>query len=644
MGKNWQDVLIFDPSSGVLSLRRLWLDKRVARGDALGLGGLSGIGNSLGGIGNSLGGIGNSLALGGISGIGNSSSIGNSLAGIGNSLGGIGGGVVNAMTSISLPKMSSLGAYVGASSSVSGSGSLYSPTSMGRDDRTKGGDDRGRDGREKTELVASETVVAIWSLGRLSRRGTKAEEVTIPVRRTVMPTSLARPTTRTTSTSPADYLSHTEITTHYTSSSNSKTQALKSLYLSYQFSFSSYTSSAAGDVDGEDYHALIRGYRFEALQGIGRKIEVRKEVEVVLAGGLGSPGGKGVVEEEEEEFVHGSAPRDIGHRRASSSSAHSSGAIRSAFNMHMGSTTKEATSDPLASAISSSLNDEGDYYSKTFGGRGPGLHQPQLPMWPNGAPGAYKTTTTTTSSTSTTPITGIVGRGSIRGVKGIGEGLGKIGKRLSASARSGRGPARSDGADTVAGGKVKETLEFDEFNFDEDESEEQYHQQRYKEDEFEDDFLSLTEENAHAQEALRDSSSASKSRSAYRCVPGGPSPIAPASRGLDAVDMDADVLGTVDEELWGSSSTTSVQDFVHSQAQVQAQVQSHSHDGTQRDRVSWDTQDRQAVVEAEGYDDLEAERVKEAERMHKASSLRSGVDGGVQQGGNSGKKGKKGRR
>lgn len=99
----------------------------------------------------------------------------------------------------------------------------------------------------------------------------------------------------------------------------------RSIYLSHQFTFQSL---------GEDYHALIRRYRFDVG---GAKIEVRREVEAIA-----------FAAETSESFVEGFAPRrDV--RRASSS-----------FD------------EPLASALGAGIES----------GRAP----PVLPMLPNGAP------------------------------------------------------------------------------------------------------------------------------------------------------------------------------------------------------------------------------------------------------------------
>ncbi|KAF4616090.1 hypothetical protein D9613_011234 [Agrocybe pediades] len=561
--KNFQDVLIFDPVHFVLSLRRINLEKRRASG-VMSIGG--GISSLTGGIGNSLSGIG---IGGGITAMGG--------GGIGNSLGGIGENVVNAMTSISLPKsLSTLSSALALAPQVVGSSSAVAGgTTAG-----------GAQGKERWELGASESVVKTWSLGRSGL--VPFEEVKVPVE--PLPSLSSRGARRRrmgTAANPSTYLAQTEISTHFSPPSSSNIAVRvgqrpntpfawkKSIYLAHQFTFSTFSHSSgfsAGGGRGDntytfsgfagsppsgnrgdseslpgDYHALIRSYAFEALQAVGGRVEVRKEVPVRVLG-YPSAFGQGEVQEEGEEgeFVLGRE-----HRRSASTS---SASARAGF-LSLATMRGTQEEDPLASAIEDSLGARTSTSNGMYG-----LEQAQLPAWPNGAPGR--------------------GSGAVIQIpiREIGEGLGRIGK--SARRRLGGG----DRAGVGAGGREKagDRLEFGE-----------------EDEEDEEEFARI--------------------------------------RG-EIVDMDADVLGTVDEELWdlslggGGGDGGSGMGYHQEPLEEEDGYRQHQHhrpvypvreDGllhgldsshSPSPAVSEEARKGRPLpdVELEGYDDLEVERASAA--------------------------------
>ncbi|KAF9557360.1 hypothetical protein CPC08DRAFT_764595 [Agrocybe pediades] len=570
--KNFQDVLIFDPVHFVLSLRRINLEKRRASG-VMSIGG--GISSLTGGIGNSLSGIG-----GGITAMG-----GAAAGGIGNSLGGIGENVVNAMTSISLPKsLSTLSSALALAPQVVGSSSAVAGGITGG----------GGAGKERWELGASESVVKTWSLGRSGL--VPFEEVKVPAE--PLPSSSLRAARRRrmgTAANPSTYLAQTEISTHFSPPSSSNIAVRvgqrpntpfawkKSIYLAHQFTFSTFSHSSgfsAGGGRGDntytfsgfagsppsgnrgdseslpgDYHALIRSYAFEALQAVGGRVEVRKEVPVRVIGYPTSVFGQGEVQEEGEEgeFVLG---HGHGHRRSASTS---SASARAGF-LSLATMRGTQEEDPLASAIEDSLGARTSTSNRMYG-----LEQAQLPAWPNGAPGRGS---------------GASSVGIQIPIRGIGEGLGRIGK--SARRRLGGGVRAGVGA----GGREKagDRLEFGED--DEDDEEE---------------FARIRGE-------------------------------------IVDVDMDADVLGTVDEELWdlslggGGGDGGSGMGYDQEPLEEEDGYRQHQHhrpvypvreDGllhgldssSPSPAVSEEARKGRPLpdVELEGYDDLEVERASAAD-------------------------------
>ncbi|GJE97284.1 hypothetical protein PsYK624_135000 [Phanerochaete sordida] len=120
-----------------------------------------------------------------------------------------------------------------------------------------------------TELVATENVIATWTL----RRAKDWKEI----RRTMRP---PQPRRRHARVAKPDWLSQAELSTH----SRSTRIVPRSLYLAHQFSF--YTL-------GEDYHGLLRSFNFDVPAA---KVEVRRQIEVNASGSSMS-----------ESFVSGSS-------------------------------------------------------------------------------------------------------------------------------------------------------------------------------------------------------------------------------------------------------------------------------------------------------------------------------------------------
>ncbi|RDB26504.1 hypothetical protein Hypma_005607 [Hypsizygus marmoreus] len=243
---NFQDLLLFDPVDGTLSLRRFTVEMRPKE---------QGLVSSLG------------------------------------------------ATSISLPGMGGTGRLSGSPSTSVGAGHVRSSS-------------KSRSGLAQTleappmEMVAKENTVMTWNLRRRwdgveVKKGLDGGEGVDDGGRWGR----------------GDWLAQAELSTF----SRSPKVLPRPIYLSHQFSFHTF---------GEDYHALIRRYKFDIC---GHKIDVHREVQIsAYSAGSG------------ESFVEGfSAPRDMRNRTLSSS-----------FD------------EPLASALAGGL-----YHPQTSG---------VLPMLPNG--------------------------------------------------------------------------------------------------------------------------------------------------------------------------------------------------------------------------------------------------------------------
>jgi len=264
--KNFQDVLCFDPTSGVLSLRRIWVDRPASDRTLQ-------VANAI-------------PTLGGTS---------ISLPGTGISL---------ASMSVSPPHQAEPTVRRGSSASASGTTQEQSANLVGRD-----------------------SIFATWNLRRSSEWPPVKQTVgdIVNIGRNVVGKSKWVPPISSADGSLRDlysnWLSEAELTT------TSRTQPLRtrSIYLHHQFGFYAF---------GEDYHALVRSYRFDFTT---RKLEVRKAVQIsAYSGG-------------DEGTFGGALPMDI--RQLSSS-----------FD------------EPLASAMSLQLGG--------FTGASPKV----LPMLPNGVP------------------------------------------------------------------------------------------------------------------------------------------------------------------------------------------------------------------------------------------------------------------
>jgi hypothetical protein len=220
--KNFQDVLCFDPISGVLSLRRIWVDRPASDRTLQ-------VANAIPTIG------GTSISLPGT-------------------------GLTLASLSVSPPRQSEPAARRGSTASSSGKVSEHSAGLVGRD-----------------------SIFATWNLRRSGDwpsvkqivkdiASTKRNVVGKP--KWVSPILSTFISLRGMS---SNWLSEAELST------NSRTQPprTRSIYLHHQFSFYAL---------GEDYHALVRGYRFDLPVS---KLEVRRAVQVsaYTAGNGGSFGG-----------------------------------------------------------------------------------------------------------------------------------------------------------------------------------------------------------------------------------------------------------------------------------------------------------------------------------------------------------------
>ncbi|KAF4600268.1 hypothetical protein EYR38_004892 [Pleurotus pulmonarius] len=252
--RNYQDILVFDPADGMLSLRRVTVETK-SLDEGIGLRGLPASVPILG------------------------------------------------STSISLPKIGPAGRL---SSSPSGAINTISNLQPSRSPASPGNE-------ASVELIGKERTAATWNLRRDFDR--------LPARKSLAVRSDSASHQARVRVSKNDWLAQAELSTH----SLSTKMIPRSIYLSHQFTFQTL---------GEDYHALIRRYRFDVG---GAKIEVRREVEA-----------SAFAAETSESFVEGFTPRrDV--RRPSSS-----------FD------------EPLASALGAGIES----------GRAP----PVLPMLPNGAP------------------------------------------------------------------------------------------------------------------------------------------------------------------------------------------------------------------------------------------------------------------
>ncbi|KAJ3795406.1 hypothetical protein GGU11DRAFT_747082 [Lentinula aff. detonsa] len=280
--RNFQDILLFNPVDGSLSLRRIFLDVKSKFND-----GPSILGTSFGSVSN----MGASRSL----------------------PGGNAGGRLGYSTSP-------------GTSPVAPIGQLYTKAENG-------------------ELIGRESTIAAWNL----RRGRDW-----PGKKEALMTSARKGTS--TPTGQPNWLAQAELSTY-------STRVLpRSIYLSHQFSFRAF---------GEDYHALIRQYKFDIT---GARIEVRKGVEVSAY-----PTGNS------ESFVDGGGFAIHYDRRRLSSS----------FD------------EPLASALTGGLDHTPS--------------QPVLPMYPNGTPG-----TKPRSFKNTIPIRTMAGIGD-----GVSEGIGRFRREIN---------------------------------------------------------------------------------------------------------------------------------------------------------------------------------------------------------------------
>jgi hypothetical protein len=185
----------------------------------------------------------------------------------------------------------------------------------------------GRVLEQSASLVGRESVFATWSLRRSSEWPSVKQivkDITITRRNAVGKSKWVFPTSSTNGSLKdmcSNWLSEAELST------TSRTQPLRtrSIYLHHQFCFYAF---------GEDYHALVRSYRFDVPT---RRLEVRKDVQISA-----HPAGEGGT-------FDGASPMDI--RQLSSS-----------FD------------EPLASAMSVQLGE--------FSASSPKI----LPMLPNGVP------------------------------------------------------------------------------------------------------------------------------------------------------------------------------------------------------------------------------------------------------------------
>ncbi|KAJ7576906.1 hypothetical protein C8J56DRAFT_971884, partial [Mycena floridula] len=223
--RNFQDVLVFDATDGMLSLRRILLDVN------FGSSGDHDIGSMM-----------TSMGLGSVP----------------SSLSSLSGMVVP--TSISLPGLGGAGRLSASSSPAKASG-IHAQMSARRASTSASslGSTPEQPSHPTTpEVVGKETLVATWNLQRKRdwrevRKGFRIEDKA--------PASQKRGRK---DKKEANWLAQAELSTY----SKSHQVLPRSIYLSHQFTFRTLD---------EDYHALIRRYQLDIE---GAKIEVRREVEV----------------------------------------------------------------------------------------------------------------------------------------------------------------------------------------------------------------------------------------------------------------------------------------------------------------------------------------------------------------------------
>ncbi|KDR68050.1 hypothetical protein GALMADRAFT_1050690 [Galerina marginata CBS 339.88] len=479
----YQDILVFDPLDGALSLRRLTLGKQPVNDTALPLG----------------------LGVG----VGVAASAAASAIGM--------------VTSVSLPGRGGAG-RLSASSSPS---SRTPVVGIGSGRNLSGGSDgRGKaQGVQESEmeLIAKASVVATWDL----RRARDWVEVRVPI---VPKAGAGRRAGAAKIGGTGDWLAQGELSTH----SVSPRLLPRSLYLSHQFLFHTL---------GEDYHALLRGYQFDvSASGGSRRIEVRKEVEV-SGGFVGAVGGTGVTRDDSafiQDFSF--SPQD----------AHS--------NAHMR-RMPSSFDEPLASAISGTLLNSSSAIDV------PAV----LPMYPNGIPGT--STSLRNSRAVQIPMRTMAGIGD-----GVSEGLGRI-RRGVGRVREKDGRISEREKRVIEDVQVPIPLEFDE----EDED--------FSGGPQPPSFPTTTHASGvpiSSRDTARSTGGDSTSVSSFAIAT--PASASSSSHALN-MDMDSDVVGRVDEEIWGDAPRGGL---------------------LEAEEDGWDRQDRLAIEEAEGYDDLALAAAMEA--------------------------------
>ncbi|KAG2014393.1 hypothetical protein CC2G_011214 [Coprinopsis cinerea AmutBmut pab1-1] len=424
---NHQDTLLFDPVEGTLYLQRITLEARVVKSKE---------GASFGIAGTSLGSVSTSLTSGFVAG---ASLTGGFAAGMGMSSLGSRGSVPSAGAAGPLSRSG------GGSSGVSASVSERSGVS-GASRGAGGGGVRD----DQFELVAGVNVVATWNL----QRGKEWDEIFVPMH-------VEREGGRGRGGGGGrgeEWISQAELSTF----SPSRAVLPRPIYLSHQFSFHNL---------GEDYHALIRGYRFDI---VGTKIDVRRDVPVqAFSTSISSQGTTDVFL---DDFA-ASSPTSPGGRGAGRMG------VVSSFD------------EPLASALAGEM--EG----------GVVLSESVLPMYPNGVAGSRRGG----------KIIGIPGI-PIKGFgDGVSEGLGRIRRGIRKHGAKIHGRYR-DGSATGEGVGAPGEMAFE---YDEEEDEE-FMAPRIRHS---------TSSRSHTHTPTNQRSLAGSIHS--------------------NMDMDDDVVGHVDEEIWG---------------------------------------------------------------------------------------------
>ncbi|KIJ49869.1 hypothetical protein M422DRAFT_44663 [Sphaerobolus stellatus SS14] len=229
-GLSFQDILVFDPLSGELALRRINLDWNSHHSNSYGLGG---------------------------------SSVGSSVS---DHSSGVGAGAEGKAYSMSLPMpIRGMGGIGGGKSRK---------MSHGNANRERGGEVHGGGHGEEGELVGKEGVVAVWSV----RRGREWGEVRGNVSG---PSDKGEDKVIGESEKKVSSLHKAELTPH----SRLPTILPRPIYLSHQFSFHTFEGEGGGD-----YHALLRKAQFD-IPCV--RIEVRKDVEVHPSPSSFGAGGRG---------------------------------------------------------------------------------------------------------------------------------------------------------------------------------------------------------------------------------------------------------------------------------------------------------------------------------------------------------------